>query len=170
MFEELGQIKMKKENMLTVLEEELDKNLSSYGFAIDWDKSNHVIEVIVQLVASNQLHEKVTDTDGNLSNEEAIEFEDSLLFYHPEKSVFDSEDYLAVFPYEGKKGISRGFLQGFSHYLLEVLEEGQSDLMDFLTDETLETFELKWNKTAFEQVLAKQPDRVLTDYIPYPSY
>jgi hypothetical protein len=35
------------------------------------------------------------------SEEEIIEFEDAILLVDPEKSTYDSEDFLAVIPYEG---------------------------------------------------------------------
>ena len=49
----------------------------------------------------------IDDVDGTLSEEEFIEFEDGLLFYNPQKSVVDDEEYLVTFPYEGKIGLRK---------------------------------------------------------------
>lgn len=51
----------------------------------------------------------IDDVDGTLSEEEFIEFEDGLLFYNPQKSVVDDEEYLVTIPYEGKKGYAKQF-------------------------------------------------------------
>lgn len=162
---------MKKENMLTYLESRLQATLTEYDFAIDWETKNHTVEVIVRIYAGNQENQSIEDSEGVLSEEEVIEFEDGVLFYNPAKADFDPEDYLTTFPYEGKKGLKKSFIHAFAIYLAEVLTEGESDLLDFLNDEELEVFELKWNEEAFNVVLAQQEKAIKTDeYVAYPSY
>ncbi len=48
-----------------------------------------------------------------------------------------------------EKGLRKAVLDGFIHYLKVVLDEGQSDLLDFLSDETAEVFELHWGASRF---------------------
>lgn len=100
---------MKKATMLTYLEEQLEKHLGDYEVGLDWDRKNHTIEVIVRLYAENNEQVAIDDVDGTLSEEEFIEFEDGLLFYNPQKSVVDDEEYLVTIPYEGKKGYAKQF-------------------------------------------------------------
>lgn len=157
--------------MLTYLDQRLNKEITEYDVALDWDTKTHSIEVIVRLFAENSQQEKIDDIEGTVSEEEIIEFEDAILFYNPQKQEVDAEDYLAVIPYEGKKGIKKSILDGFVSYLLEVLIEGQSDLLDFLTDENQEVFELKWSDDAFQQSVKKYEEKDSnTIYIAYPSY
>lgn len=160
---------MKKEHMLTFLEKQLEKNLGDYDFAIDWDAKSHTVEVIAVLYAQNQGSEAIADLDGIETEEEVIEFEDSVLLYDPAKGdVVDEEDYLAVIPYEGKKGIQKKVLITLAKYLGQVLTEGESDLMDFLANEDAEVFELQWNQVEFEKQLADATGP--TEYVPYPKY
>ena len=162
---------MKKETMLTYLDQRLNKEITEYDVALDWDTKTHSIEVIVRLFAENSQQEKIDDIEGTVSEEEIIEFEDGILFYNPQKQEVDAEDYLAVIPYEGKKGMKKSILDGFVSYLHEVLIEGQSDLLDFLTDENQEVFELKWSDEAFQQSVKKYEEKDSnTIYIAYPSY
>lgn len=161
---------MKKETMLTYLDQQLTKNITEYDVALDWNTKNHSIEVVFRLFAENTTNEQIDDAEGTVSEEEIIEFEDGILFYNPEKTSVDEEEYLAVIPYEGKKGIKQSVLDGFVAYLNEVLTEGQSDLLDFLTDEEQEVFELKWSKEAFEAVVQKYQEADGDTYIAYPSY
>lgn len=53
----------------------------------------------------------------------------------------------------------------------EVLLDGESDLMDFLADETVEVFELNWSEQEFQRIetecSAKEQE---ISYLPYPSY
>lgn len=158
---------MKKENMLTYLEQQLEKKLGNYDFAIDWNTKSHTVEVIVVLYAQNQGEQAIEDTLGTQTEEEVIEFEDSLLLYDPSKSTPPAEDYLATIPFEGKKGLPKQTIIAMATYLNEVLTEGESDLMDFLADDEAEVFELNWQEDAFEKVLAATKT---TDYVAYPKY
>ncbi|MGM0218106.1 DUF3013 family protein [Enterococcus sp. AZ126] len=161
---------MKKDTMLTYLDQQITKKITEYDVALDWNTRNHSIEVIFRLFAENKLNEQIDDATGTISEEEIIEFEDGVLFYNPEKSPVDENDYLAVIPYEGKKGIKQSVLDGFVEYLNEVLAEGQSDLLDFLTDDEQEVFELKWSNEDFEVAVQKHQKTAGDTYIAYPSY
>ncbi|EOI03089.1 hypothetical protein UAY_00836 [Enterococcus moraviensis ATCC BAA-383] len=161
---------MKKETMLTYLDQQITKKITEYDVALDWNTRNHSIEVVFRLFAENKTHEQIDDAAGTLSEEEIIEFEDGVLFYNPEKTSVEEEDYLAVIPYEGKKGIKKSVLDGFVAYLNEVLTEGQSDLLDFLTDEDQEVFELKWSNEEFEKAVQAYQKADSDVYIAYPSY
>ncbi|WP_086313831.1 hypothetical protein A5821_001373 [Enterococcus sp. 7F3_DIV0205] len=161
---------MKKETMLTYLDQQITKKITEYDVALDWNTRNHSIEVVFRLFAENTAHEQIDDATGTVSEEEIIEFEDGILFYNPEKTSVETEEYLAVIPYEGKKGIKQSVLEGFVEYLNEVLTEGQSDLLDFLTDEEQEVFELKWSTEDFEAAVQKYQKVDGDVYIAYPSY
>lgn len=161
---------MKKATMLTYLDQQITKKITEYDVALDWNTKNHSIEVVFRLFAENNEHEQIDDLEGTVSQEEIIEFEDGVLFYNPEKTSVDGEEFLAVIPYEGKKGIKQSVLDGFVDYLNEVLTEGQSDLLDFLTDENQEVFELKWSQEAFEAAVKKYQQTEGDTYIAYPSY
>lgn len=161
---------MKKATMLTYLDQQLTKNITEYDVALDWHTKNHSIEVVFRLFAENATHEQIDDAKGTVSEEEIIEFEDGILFYNPEKTSVDEDEYLTCIPYEGKKGIKQSVLDGFVAYLNEVLTEGQSDLLDFLTDEEQEVFELKWSQEAFEAFVQKYQKAEGDTYIAYPSY
>lgn len=160
---------MKKDNMLTFLEKQLEKHLGDYDFAIDWDTKNHTVEVIAVLYAQNQGSEAIADLDGIETEEEVIEFEDSLLLFDPARgTVVDEEAYLTMIPYEGKKGMQKKVLMTIASYLAQVLTEGESNLMDFLADEQADVFELQWHQETFEQLLAEATGP--TEYVPYPKY
>ncbi|OJG99984.1 hypothetical protein RV18_GL000323 [Enterococcus termitis] len=156
--------------MLTYLDQQLTKNITEYDVALDWNTKNHSIEVVFRLFAENSGHEQIDDVAGTLSEEEIIEFEDGILLYNPEKTIVDEEDYLAVIPYEGKKGIKQSLLDGLVDYLNDVLVEGQSDLLDFLSDEGQEVFELKWSEEDFRNAVQKYQKADGDAYIAYPSY
>lgn len=152
------------------LDEQISKNIDEYDLAIDWNKKEHSVEVIIRLFAENRENEQIGDIEGTLSEEEYIEFEDGILFYNPAKIQPNSEDYLALIPYEGKKGIKKSVLDGFITYLKDVLDEGQSNLLDFLSDEAAEIFELNWSQELFEKAVQKCENKTSDTYIAYPSY
>ncbi|MFS1664082.1 DUF3013 family protein [Streptococcus sp. zg-JUN1979] len=137
---------------LSVLEEEMDK-VFEYDYEINWDKKNHAVELSFILEVGIE--------------DDVVALEEFILFYNPSKSHFAKDDYLVAFPYEQKKGFSREFLAYLATTLNDLAQEGISDIIDFLEDETAEEFTLVWDEATFEQGRSKL---VETDFYPYPRY
>ncbi|EHI70903.1 DUF3013 family protein [Streptococcus ictaluri] len=156
---------MAKFGFLSVLEEEMDKHFQ-YDYAMDWDKKNHAVEVTFVLEAQNQDAIETVDDQGQVSKEDIV-FEDYVLFYNPQKSQFNAEDYLVTIPYEPKRGLSREFLAYFAQFLNDVATEGHSDLMDFLEDESQFDFGLEWNQELFEEGQTGLEEK---EFFAYPRY
>lgn len=158
---------MKKEHLLEVLEKELEKQLKEFDFAIDWHPKKHQFEVIVVLFAENKDQESIEDEEGIVSEEEVIEFEDTVLFYTNPQDEIDKEEYLTTILFDRKKGLSKEWIHQFAKYLNDCLIEGQSDLLDFLSDESLPVFELKWNEEEFTTRTESIKNNTL---VAYPKY
>lgn len=157
---------MAKETMITYLDDYLNKKIPDYELALDWDTRNHSFEIAFRIYAENKGQIEIDDVDGVASEEEVIEFEDAILLVDPAKTVYDPADFLAVIPYEGKKGMKKSELTAVVDYLKEVIEEGQSDLLDFLADDSEDAvFEMKWDEAAYKALI-----KAGSDYLPYPSY
>ncbi|HBK5863531.1 TPA: 50S ribosomal protein L11 methyltransferase [Enterococcus faecium] len=154
---------MKKKDLLTYLDEIIEKQVTDYDVALDWDTKNHTIEIVVRLFAENKAQFEIDDAEGIVSQEPIIEFEDGVLLFNPQKSVFDERNYLAVIPYEGKKGLAKSVADSLVEYLNEVLAQGQSDLLDFLDEDDDEAvFELHWdNQQLAELVEVKQQNEAV---------
>ncbi|REC32468.1 hypothetical protein CF160_08375 [Enterococcus pseudoavium] len=158
---------MAKETMITYLDSYLNKKIPDYELALDWDTKNRSFEIAFRLYAENKGQIEIDDVDGVASEEEIIEFEDAIILVDPAKSAYDEDDFLAVIPYEGKKGMKKNELTAVVDYLKDVVEEGQSDLLDFLADDSEDAiFEMKWDDTVFKATI-KPSD---SNYLPYPSY
>ena len=113
---------------------------------------------------------QVDDAQGVASEEEIIEFEDGILLFDPQKSSFAEEDFLAVIPYAGKKE-SKSVAGCFVDYIKEILTEGESDLLDFLNDESEEAvFELVFDQDQLLDRMNTYQESDGESYIPYPSY
>ena len=140
---------MVKYGFLDIWNEEMGQCFP-FDYEINWDKKNHAVEVSFLLEVQNAKGIELLDDEGE-SNSEDILFEESVLFYNPAKSHFETEDYLTVVPYEPKKGLSREFLTYFVDFLKQTAEEGLDALMDFLADPAAEEFEIVWNNEAFEK-------------------
>ncbi len=162
---------MAKETMLTYLDRQLTKKIPEYDVVLDWDARNHTIELVLRLFAENPNHLQVDDAQGVASEEEIIEFEDGILLFDPQKSSFAEEDFLAVIPYAGKKGIQKALLDALVDYIKEILTEGESDLLDFLNDESEEAvFELVFDQDQLLDRMNTYQESDGESYIPYPSY
>ncbi|TWS94582.1 DUF3013 family protein [Streptococcus sp. sy018] len=145
---------MAKYGFLSVLEDEMDKHFH-YDYAIDWQKQNHAVELSFILEV------------GLADVEEPVALEEFVLFYNPEKTKFDAEDYLVALPFEPKKGFSREFLSYFAQYLNQVADEGLDGIMDFLVDDEQEDFVMTWDKETFEKGKTELTE---TAYYAYPRY
>lgn len=156
---------MGKYGFLSVLEEEMDKHFH-YDYAINWDKKNHAVEVSFILEVANEAGEQIVDEAGEVV-EDAIALEEFILFYQPEKTRFQAEDYLVALPFEAKKGFSREFLAYFATYLNQVADEGLDGILDFLADETAEDFVMTWDEVAFEEGRKALSEG---EMFPYPRY
>ena len=155
----------KKNGFLDVLDEELSENFH-YDYEINWDKQNHGIIVSFLLEIENQEGIELTDADGVESDDNLL-YEDAVLFYNPEKTEFNEEDYLATIPYDDQ-GFSREFLEFFSRFLQDTVDQGLSDLMDFLeSDSEDEDFSIQWDWDKFDA-----GDEALqeTEFYKYPRY
>ena len=156
---------MANQGFLDVLEAALDKHFT-YDYELNWDKKNHAVELAFILEAQNAAGIETVDDEGNASAED-IFLEEFILFYNPEKSTFDAEDYLVALPFDPKKGLSREFLTYFSDFLQAVADQGMDDLLDFLADETAEDFALSWNVEEFEAGKAELAEKT---WYGYPRY
>lgn len=167
----VGGMKMKKVNLLDYLDKTIEVKITDYDVALDWDTKNHTIEIVVRLFAENKAHLEIDDAQGIVSEEEIIEFEDGILLFNPQKSIFDETDYLAVIPYEGKKGLAKSVVDALIDYLNEVLARGQSDLLDFLDeDDETAVFELKWDNQVLAKLVEEKQTNSTDIHLSYPSY
>lgn len=158
---------MAKETMVTYLDNYLNKKIPEYELALDWDTRNHSFEIAFRIYGENKGQVEIDDVNGVASEEEIIEFEDAILLADPEKTAYDATDFLAVILYEGKKGMKKNELTAVVDYLKDVIEEGQSDLLDFLADDSEDAvFEMKWDEAAYKALIKPSDD----SYLPYPSY
>ena len=70
-------------------------------------------------------------------------------------------------PFERKKGIESTTLAGLVTYLNEVLDQGMSDIFDFLEDEEAEVFELTFDEARLQEIIKNEGS---ARWIPYPKF
>ena len=113
---------------------------------------------------------QVDDAQGVASEEEIIEFEDGILLFDPQKSSFAEEDFWQSFPTQAKRN-PKALLDALVDYIKEILTEGESDLLDFLNDESEEAvFELVFDQDQLLDRMNTYQESDGESYIPYPSY
>ncbi|PCS00202.1 DUF3013 family protein [Lactococcus fujiensis] len=155
---------MAKYGFLDVIQDTLEEKFN-YDFEMNWDKRNFAVEVNFLLEVENKAGIALTDADG-VESAENIEYEDSVIFYNPQKSHFDADEYLAAIPYTDK-GLSGEFLTFFVEFLQETADEGLDDLIDFLDDDEAEEFSINWDKEKFDEGVSAL---TATEFYKYPRY
>lgn len=152
---------MKYKDILDYLDQKIDKLNFDGDININWDKKTRNIEIEMVFYAQNSENTKISDINGVESENEIISFADAILLYDGTKQLnVNQEDYLALLPFNGKKGWKLSEGEGFIDYLQTILDEGQSDLLDFLTDDTQSFFNLKWSNETYMQSIQRQKMRL----------
>lgn len=156
---------MAKYGFLDALDHELTRNFT-YDYEINWDKKHHAVEIFYLLDVENP-GVAVTDTaDDAEASRDNISFEDAVVFYNPQKSKLVADEYLAMFPYDPKKGLSQEFITYFVTFLQETADRELDALMDFLVSDEAE-FSGTFDRAAFEAGMTSVTE---TTFLPYPRY
>ncbi|MCA9766212.1 MAG: DUF3013 family protein [Carnobacterium sp.] len=163
---------MTKQDMIDYLDSKMSEANLDFDWSIEWKKRQHAIEVSFTIYAQTDSNLVIQDIEGTVNTENIIQFEDTICFYNPEKSKIILEDYLATIPFDFKQGIEKGSIDAFVKILRIIVTEGQSDLLDFSTDPSIETFEMEWNQANFEQTIQtlKETNRYNTEKVLYPKF
>lgn len=166
-------IEMAKLDCVTYIEEVMDEAHLEFDWMVQWNKRQTAVEIFCSIFAEVDLAETVIeDVEGTVTENDIIEFEDVIIFYDPKKTTLDLADYLVAIPFDSKKWIEKGLIDAVIKQLRIVMTEGQSDLLDFATDPTIETFELNWNEADFKGTLDtyRETGRYNTELAAYPKF
>lgn len=121
---------------------------------VNWNKKDRQFEMELTFYAENKEATLLTDTLGVESTEPVVTFIDEILIYDKNREKnFDEDDYLVCLPYDSKNGWSLAEAKAFVSYLQIVLDNGESDLLDFLTDDEKEIFELVWSEDEYKKII-----------------
>ncbi|WP_311407001.1 DUF3013 family protein [Liquorilactobacillus uvarum] len=144
-----------KKNLLSFIGKNLEKLDFDGNLEVSWQKEQHTFTLDLTFYAENKAQEVILDMKEVESDEPIITFVDSILLY--DRTKFDPKkvqnDYLVCLPFEGKKGWTLAQGKAFFTYLQIVLDNGESDLLDFLNNEDADVFELEWSNEEYEKIL-----------------
>ena len=137
-------------------------------FVLNWDQKQRCFKIEFTFFAENKQHDAIYDLTGVKSDEPVISFLDSILVYDQTNLnlQINQDDYLICLPFAGENGWTLAMGKAFFAYLQIVLDNGQSDLLDFLNEAKIKVFELEWSKTRFKQILTgfQSTDKQLLKY------
>lgn len=140
---------------------------------VNWDKQARVVELEFSWVLPKEDGIAIEDQNGELNESDEILYEDAILFYDETKidgQAF-SDNYLTVIPFNGRQGLNGKVARACLNYLQDILDEGQSELVAFLEDDSdRDTFILNWDDAVFEQTLAEVDDQLAHQYYNYPKF
>lgn len=160
-----------KKNLLNFIETNMEKLDFDGNLEVSWQKKQHTFTLDLTFYAENKAQEVILDMQEVESDEPIISFVDSILLY--DRTKFDPKnvqiDYLVCLPFEGKKGWTLAQGKAFFTYLQIVLDNGESDLLDFLNNKEADIFELEWSNEEYEKVLKSIEDGQ-TKRLLYPQY
>lgn len=160
---------MKKTDLLAYLDEKMQKLDFDGNLSLNWDKKQHTFTIGMEFFVENHSIREIIDAENVKSLEPVINFYDEILLYDQTVNLkAESENYLVCLSFDGKKGWTQGKADAFLAVLQKTLDDGESDLLDFVNDENQEVFELKWDSNEFQQ---KQSDfSSETDRLKYPKF
>lgn len=165
---------MKTQNMLDYIGDKMDALDFDGDLDLNWDKQAHVIELEMTMYVDAAEGFEVEDQDGEEKQAgDEVDYADAILFY--DKTRLKGEDYadnyLATFGFSGKNGIEQAHVDALFIYLQDLLDDGQSDLFDFVDGTSdSEVFELNFDQAKFDEAYAKQPAANQKVFLPYPKF
>ncbi|WP_127848235.1 DUF3013 family protein [Lacticaseibacillus hulanensis] len=140
---------------------------------LNWDKEAHVIELEYTMTVTTDQEYQIQNQEGDVAESGEVSYDDAVLFYDKTKINGDDykEDYLTIIPFAGKKGIDQATVDGFFEYFQQVLDDGESDLLDFV-DGTSEgdEFAVQFDQDALDAAIAQQPAPKADVFYAYPKY
>ncbi|WP_056950759.1 DUF3013 family protein [Lacticaseibacillus nasuensis] len=160
-------------NLLDYLGDKMDALDFDGDLDLNWDKEAHVFELELTMYTEAAGEFAVEDQDGREIQDGEIDYSDAILFYDQTrlKGADYADNYLTTIGFAGKKGLDQAHLDGFFVYLQTLLNDGQSDLFDFVDGtSSAETFALTFDEAAYAAAVAAQPAAAHTTWIPYPKY
>lgn len=162
-------MKMKKQSLIDYLDDGI-QNLDFDGtLAWNWLKHERAFELEMEFYVQNQSGHKIVDSDDTESVEPIITFTDTILLYDKTKPFdFNENDYLVTLGFNGKKGWTKGQADAFLDVLQDTLDNGESDLLDFVSDDSIQTFSLKWDAVEFQKQLEARKDE--SQQLNYPKF
>lgn len=163
-----------KTNLLDYLGDKIDGVDFDGDLNLNWDKESRVFELEFTMYTEGTADYEVKDQEDQIIGEDGeVDYSDAILLY--DQTKLNGQDYaanyLAVLGFDGKQGLAKATVDGLFVYLQELLDDGQSDLFDFVdgTSEA-ETFELQFDQARFQALVAAEPAAAKHDLIPYPHY
>ena len=152
---------MSQINMLDAIGDKMDALDFDGDLSLNWDKDAHVIELEITMTVQSESGIEVEDQSGETVDNGPVEYQDAILFYDETRLHGEdyADDYLAVFGFNGKKGIDKATVDALFIYLQDFLDDSESDLMDFVDGTSDDdTFVLNFDDAAFERILTEQPE------------
>lgn len=166
-------MKKNDKDMLDYIGAKMDAMDFDGDLNLNWDKDAHVFELEYTMTVITNQEYQIENQDGETAESGEVAYEDAVLFFDLKKIDGGdyAEDYLTVIPFAGKKGISQAVVDGFFDYFQEVLDDGESDLLDFV-DGTSENdeFSVQFDQSALDAAIAKQPAFKADVFFAYPKY
>lgn len=160
-------------NMLDYIGDKMDALDFDGDVNLNWDKEAHAIELEYIITVATDQDFQIEDQEGETAEDGSVSYEDAVLFY--DKTRMDgneyADQYLKVIPFNGKKGIDQATVDAFFDTFQQVLDDGESDMLDFV-DGTSEddNFQVQFNDEAYAEALAAQPAAKAAQFYPYPKY
>lgn len=135
----------------------------------NWLKKDWAFILEINLYVENQSTREILDLDGTKADQPVIEFFDQILLYNQKKPLnFEENDFLTCLGFDGKSGWTKGKADAFLDVLQDTLDNGESDLLDFVNDPDIEEFELTWDEEEFNKQISK--NKTDTVKLPYPKF
>lgn len=163
----------KKENMLDYIGDKMDDLDFDGDLNINWDKEAHVMELEYTMTVQTTKDYTIENQEGEVAENGDVSYDDAVLFYDKTRIDGDeyADNYLAIIPFAGKKGIDQATVDGFFAYFQELLDDGESDLLDFVDGTSKQdNFAMEFDEDAFKRAVAQQPAAKQAVYFGYPKY
>lgn len=135
-----------------IYEKMLD-HAKNYQWRIVADSHKHALELYFVVSIENTTGQYVQDVNGQVNENNLIQFEDVICLYDETNNRIEPENYLYALPFNVEVGIEKGHVDALLKQLNIIVAGAKSKVREFLLDASQDEFSLEWHELNFKNTI-----------------
>lgn len=145
---------MMKTDLIDYIYHKMIENAKNYQWRMVSDRHKRALEIYFVVSLDQTADYFVQDVNGQVNQNEFIQFEDVVCIYDADNHRIVPDNYLYALPFNVDEGIEEGHVDALLKQLNIIIAGANSQLREFLLDEKQTEFELEWHQRNFENTIA----------------
>lgn len=133
--------------------EKMLSHTKNYQWRIVADSHKNALELYFVVSIENTTGQYVQDVNGQVNENNLIQFEDVICIYDETNNRIEPENYLYALPFNVEVGIEKGHVDALLKQLNIIVAGAKSKVREFLLDASQDEFSLEWHELNFKNTI-----------------